>query len=140
MDAALRGRIAGGDDNPPFGQQVLAEFPVEHQLITPGLGHLRRGGQLVEKEDALAIIRQELGWSPLCLVCCNARQAAEIDRIELHCPHVEKIVVKVVGDLGDDLRFTNAACSPDVQGHTFADQRMKRLIEFRWFHGISLEV
>jgi hypothetical protein len=24
-----------------------------------------------------------------------------------------------------------------VQGHTFADQRMKRLIELRWFHGVS---
>jgi hypothetical protein len=35
---------------------------------------------------------------------------------------------------------SDSACTPDVQGHTFADQRMKRLIEFRWFHGISLEV
>jgi hypothetical protein len=39
--------------------------------------------------------------------------------------------------LGDNLRFPNAACAPDVQGHTFADQRVKRLIEFRWFHGMS---
>ena len=55
----------------------------------------------------------------------------------MHCPDVQKVVVEIVGDLGDDLRLPHAARAPDVQGHTFADQRVKRLIEFRWFHELS---
>src|SRR5208283_4989286 len=67
----------------------------------------------------------------------DPRQTPKIDRVKLHGSHVEKVVVEIVGDLGDDLRLTNSACTPDVQGHTFTDERMKRLIEFRWFHNMS---
>jgi hypothetical protein len=67
----------------------------------------------------------------------NSGQSPEIDRVKLHSAHVEKVVVEIVGDLRYDLRLANTACAPDVQGHTFADQRMKRLIEFRWFHELS---
>ena len=103
VNAAFRGRIAGGDDDPAIGQHILAELSVEHQLIATRLGHLRRRGQLIEEEDALAGRREKLRGHPFCLVCRDARQAAQIDRIELHGPHVEKVVVEIVGDLGDDL-------------------------------------
>ena len=136
MDTALGSWITGGDDNPPFGQQVFAEFPVEHQLITTGLGHLRRGGQLVEKENALAGIGEKLGGNPFRLILDNSGQSPEIDRVKLHGAHIEKVIVEIVSDLGDNLRLSNAARAPDVERHTFADQRMKRLIELRWFHGI----
>jgi hypothetical protein len=33
----------------------------------------------------------------------------------------------VSGSLGNDLRFPDAARAPEVQGHTFANERMKRL-------------
>jgi hypothetical protein len=33
-----------------------------------------------------------------------------------------------------------AARAPDVQEHTFANERMKRLIELRWFHEIFLRI
>jgi hypothetical protein len=32
------------------------------------------------------------------------------------------------------VRVAHAARAPDMQWHTFADQRTKRLIELRWFH------
>jgi hypothetical protein len=40
--------------------------------------------------------------------------------------------------LADDLWFSDAAWSPDMQGHTLANQRMKRFIELGGFHGLSL--
>jgi hypothetical protein len=58
----------------------------------------------------------------------------------LHGAHIEKIEVEVAGDLPDDLRFTDAAWSPDMQGHALANERMKRFIELGGFHGLSLEV
>lgn len=54
-------------------------------------------------------------------------QTAEIDAIELHRSNIEEIALPVGGDLGDDLRLADAAGTPDVEGHTFTDQRMKAL-------------
>jgi len=137
MDATLRCRIPGGDDSPSIRQHVFAEFPVQHELVAAGLSHLRRGGQFIEKENAAAGGGKKLGWNPFRLVLGDPRQSPEINRVELHCPHVKKVIVEIVGDLRDDLRLPNAARAPDVQRHTFADKRMKRLIEFRWFHEVS---
>jgi hypothetical protein len=138
VNATLGGRIPGCDDNPAIGQHILAELPVQYQLIAARLGHLRRRGQLIEKEDAFACGGKELGRHPFGLVLGDPRQTPEIDRVELHGPHIEKVVVEVVGDLGNDLGFPDAAGTPDVQGHTFTNQRMERLMELRWFHGCSL--
>jgi hypothetical protein len=63
------------------------------------------------------------------LVFGDPRQTPKIDWVKLHGTHVEKVAVEIVGDLGDDLRFANAARTPNMQRHTFADQRVKRLIE-----------
>jgi hypothetical protein len=46
----------------------------------------------------------------------------------------------VSGGMSNDLRFCNAASTPDVQGHAFTDQRMELLKELRRLHGISFEV
>jgi hypothetical protein len=54
------------------------------------------------------------------------------DRVKLQGSHV-------VRDLVDDLRLADAACSPDVERHTFADQRMERPKSFDGFMGSSLE-
>jgi hypothetical protein len=140
VNATLRGRIAGGDDDPLIGQRIFPELSVEHQLVAARLGHLRRGGQLIEKEDALARRREELRRDPFRLIRRNSWQAAQVDRIELHGPYIEKVVVEIVGDLRDDLRFSDATGAPNVQGYAFANERVKRLIELRWFHGISLRV
>ena len=43
-----------------------------------------------------------------------------------------KRVFKIVRDLSDDLRFADATCAPDMQRHTFTDQRMKRLVKLGW--------
>ena len=45
--------------------------------------------------------------------------------------------LEIAGDLGNDLRLADAARAPDVQRHTFANQRMKRLIELRRFHEVG---
>jgi hypothetical protein len=58
----------------------------------------------------------------------------------LHSPYIEEAEVEVGGDLADDLGFTDAAWSPDMQGHTLANERMKRFIELGGFHEMSLEV
>jgi hypothetical protein len=134
MHATLRGRIAGGDDHPPVGQHVLAQFAVEHQLVAAGLRHLRRRGQLIEKENAFPSVGRNLGgthsvWSALIRgsprrstgSSCTARTS-------------RKLEVEIVRDLGDDLRLADAARAPDMQRHTFADQRMKRLVKLGWFH------
>jgi hypothetical protein len=129
MNAALGGWIPSSDDDPAIRQHILAKLPVKNQLIATGLGHLRRRGQLVKKENAFPGGREKLGWYPFGLILGNTRQTPEIDRVKLHGPHIEKVVVEIVSDLSNDLRLSNAARTPDMQGHTFANERMERLIE-----------
>ena len=93
------------------------------------MGHLRCRCQLIQKQNAFACGGKELGRHPFGLVFRDPRQTPEIDRVKLHGPHIEKVVVEIVGDLGDDLRLSDSASAPDVQGYTFANERMKRLIE-----------
>ena len=93
MDSTLRCRIAGCDDYPAVGQHILAELPVQHQLIAARLGHLRRGGQFIKKEDAFACGGEKLGRHPFRLIRCNSREAAQINRVKLHGPYVEKVIV-----------------------------------------------
>ena len=116
MNATLGGRIAGGDDNPAVGQHILAELSVQHQLIAACLGHLRRRGQFIKKENAFAGGGEKLRWDPFGLVFGDPRQTPEIDRVKLHGPHVEKVVVEIVGDLGDDLRLPDAARAQMCRG------------------------
>ena len=72
---------------------------------------------------------KEFRRHPFRAVCGNSWETAQIHGIELHRPDVEELTLPVGGDLGNNLRFADAARAPDVQGHTFADQRMERLIE-----------
>jgi hypothetical protein len=44
----------------------------------------------------------------------------------------------VSGSLSNDLWLADTACAPDVERHTFANQRMKRFVQPGWFHGLSL--
>jgi hypothetical protein len=137
VHATLRCRIAGGDDDPPIGEHVFAQFAVEDELVAAGLRHLRCRGQLVEKQNAFAVSGQEFGRNPLGLVRFDPGQSAQIDRVELHGTYVKKLDSEIARHLGDDLRLAHAARTPDVQWHTFTDQRMKRLVKLRWFHGFE---
>jgi hypothetical protein len=47
----------------------------------------------------------------------------------LYRSNIEKLPVQIVCHLGDDLSFADAARAPDVQGHTLANQRVKRFKE-----------
>ena len=78
MHAALRCRIAGGDDDPPIGEHVFAQFAVENELVAASLGHLRRRGQLVQKENALAVVGRNLGGTHS--VWSAAMRAGRADR------------------------------------------------------------
>jgi hypothetical protein len=137
MDTSLGGRIPRRDDDPSVRKHILPESAIQYQLIAAGLRHLRRGGQFIQKQDALARGREKFGRHPLGLVGGDPGQASKIDRIKLYRAHVEKVDAEIVGELGNDLLFADTACTPDMQRHTLADQRMKRFIEFRWFHGLS---
>ena len=44
---------------------------------------------------------------------------------------------QIVAQVARDLRLAHAARTPDVQWHTFTDQRMKRLVKLRWFHAFE---
>ena len=137
MPTPFCGRISCGDEHPPIRQHILAEFAVEYQLVAAGLRHLRRQGQLVEKQNAFSSGRKKLGRHPLGLVCLDPWQSSQIDRIELDGAHVKEVEVEIVRDLRDDLRLADATCAPDMQRHTLPNQRMKRLIKLGWFHGID---
>jgi len=67
------------------------------------LGHLRRGGQLVEKENAFAAGGKELGRDPFGLIFFDPGQSPQIDRIELHGTNVKELIVEIVRNLSDDL-------------------------------------
>ena len=137
VDTTLGRRIAGGHHYPIFREVVFTEFAIEHKLITARLRHLRCGSQFVEKEDALAGGRQKLWWHPFCLICGDARQPAQIDRIKLNRSNVEELPVEIRGYLCNDLRLAHTARAPDVQRHTFGNERMERFKEFRGFHRSS---
>ena len=111
-------------------EPVFAELAIEDELIAPSLRHLRRCSQFIQKQDALAVKWKDFRRNPFRAVRSDSWQAAQIDRVELHRPDVEELAIPVGGDLGDNLRLADTAGAPDVQGHTFVDQRMKRLVEF----------
>jgi hypothetical protein len=57
----------------------------------------------------------------------------------LDCSNVKELVIEIAGYLAHDLRLSGAAWAPDVERHTFANERTERLIELRGFHGISFD-
>ena len=67
------------------------------------------------------------------------RQLTQVGGIELHRPDVKKLAFPVGGHLDNDLRLADAARTPEVQVHTFADQHMKRLVELGRFYEIPRE-
>jgi ketosteroid isomerase-like protein len=56
--------------------ELAARTAVNIVRLWFGLGHLRRGGQFIEKENALAGRREELRWHPFRLIRCDSRQAS----------------------------------------------------------------
>jgi hypothetical protein len=73
VHAALRGGIAGRNHHPVIRQLVLTQLAIENKLVAACLRHLRSGGQLVEKQDALSACRQKLRRHPFGLVRGNPR-------------------------------------------------------------------
>ena len=108
---------------------VFAQLAIEDQLVAARLGHLRRRSQFIEKEDPLAIDREESWRYPFGAISGNPRQATKVDRIQLNRADIEKLAFQLGCDLGDNLRLSHAAGAPDVQRHTFGDKRMERLIQ-----------
>jgi hypothetical protein len=139
VHAALRRWIAGRDHHPSVWKLVLAQLAIEHQLIAACLCHLRRGCQLVEKQDALSTCWQKLRRHPLSLIGSNPGKTAQVDRIELDGSDIEKLPVEITRYLGNDLRFADAAGAPDMQRHTLAHQRVERFKECGGFHGTPSE-
>ena len=52
----------------------------------------------------------------------------------MYSANVKEVEVEIVRNLRNDLRLAYATCAPDMQGHTLADQRMKRLVQLGRFH------
>ena len=73
MHAALRRWIAGRNHYPGIRQLVLTQFAIENKLVAASLRHLRRGGELIEKQDALSTCRQKFWRHPLGPVCGDPR-------------------------------------------------------------------
>ena len=117
---------------PDFGDSLVPGLEIAGEVVE--VGPKAEGYKIGDR--VMAIVGG--GGYPFGLVRRNARQTAQVNGIELHGPHIEKVVVEVGGDLPDDLGFTDAAWSPDMQGHALANERMKRFIELGGFHGLSL--
>jgi hypothetical protein len=63
VHATLRGGIPCCDHHPAIGKLILAELAIEHELVAASLRHLRRRGQLIQKEYAFSARGQDLGGS-----------------------------------------------------------------------------
>ena len=72
-------------------------------MIAAGLRHLRRGGQLIQKQDALPGSGKKLRRHPFGLVFFDPGQSPQIDRIELHGADIEELIVEIARYLCDDL-------------------------------------
>ena len=51
----------------------------------------------------------------------------------MYSANVKELKVEIVRNLRDDLRLADTARAPDMQRHTFTDQRMKRLVQLGRF-------
>ena len=79
------------------------------------LDRLGGGIELVGEQQARTLAGQEVGHRPMgAAVAVDVGQTAQIDRIELHGPHVEESNSKIARHLGDDLRLAYAARASDV--------------------------
>ena len=117
------------DQAAAISSRPRAELAVEDELIAPSLGHLRRRSQLVEEQNAFPVERQEFRRYPFRAVHGDSRQATQINRIELYRSDVEEFAIPVGRDLSNNLRLADSAGTPNVQGHTFTDQRMERFVK-----------
>ena len=79
----VRIAIPGSDDRPAFGQGVLAELTIQHELVATGLYHGRRRVQFVKKQNALSVLGEEVRRRPLrSAIVPKERQATQIYGIE----------------------------------------------------------
>jgi hypothetical protein len=115
VHTTLGRRIACRHYHPTFREVIFTEFAVEHQLITARLRHLRCGRQFVEKEDAFARGRQKFRRHPFCLVCGDARQPAQIDRIKLDSSNVMDLSLR--SDKSGEVEMRRKRREPKTHNH-----------------------
>ena len=128
--------MPAADDIPAIGQDIVAQPPVEHQLVAGGLDHLRRRGQLVEEEDALSLTGKEVGHEPPSGVTVDAGKAAQVDGVEQNGAQVDEVDVPRNGQVADNVGFADAGGAPNVHGDVFAKRAVERFDKGRRGHGL----
>jgi hypothetical protein len=82
-------------------------------LIATRLDHRRRRIQFVQKEDALAILRQEIRSGPFRpAIASEKRQASQIHWVEQERPDILELYFKRSGNLGYHATFPRSRAAP----------------------------
>ena len=112
--------VAGRPKKPAIWHYIAADAAIEDQLLGHSL-HRRRGHvELIEKQDPLALARQELrripGGGARRLVLARwhrHRQTAQVGGSQLAEAQIDELHISLIGHLGDDAGFADARRSPD---------------------------
>ncbi len=126
--------VAGGDDGPALRQFVFTKTTVQGQLQAGRL-HQRRGlGQLVEEQQAVAILWEKTGGTPDRPAVRDARQAPQVDRVQQGGPDVNQRQVAGVGGLTHQGTFADARLAPEIDGAFGRDQGREGADQLRRSH------
>jgi len=139
--------IPGGDDLPPVGQPVFAGLALPDELEEHALHRRRCCGELVEKQEPLAVGRKKAGPEPLGeeSVHVRHRQPAEVDGITTGRFDVAKEVVgagaaaavHVGGDLRNDVRLADAWLAFDEGNLAGVEEDRKGFRKRRGLKGVG---
>jgi hypothetical protein len=95
---------------------MRTDAAVENQLVTGGLKAGLGGGQLIQEDDARAILgRQELRAIPAreTLLGIDPREASKVDRVQGGQPLVDKLHPLLAGEFVDQVGLADAWTAPE---------------------------
>ena len=133
-DRTVEARISRGHHLPAVRQPIVTDSTIEDQRVGRDLQSLIRGGELVEKEDAVRLVGrgQELGREPdrLGQGVVGIDGAADVDRLDRGQAQIHQGHPEVVGDLTHDRGLAHAARAPE-HGCASAQNRIGILLDQR---------
>jgi len=98
----------------PSLQGVFAEFAIQHELITTSLDHRRSSVQLVQKQNALSILREKVRCCPLRpAILPDEGQPTQIHRVEQQGAYVAQGDPQLGGKLMQHRALSRSWRSPN---------------------------
>lgn len=130
--------IARRKHAPAVGQAVFPDAAIKNELIAGRLHQRRRGVEFVEEKNALGrvvLVRQKRGRAPDGFsVGGNARQAAQIHRIEQDGANIVQEHAAPAGGFGNKAAFADAGRPPEEGGLSGGEQDIKSSERLRRRH------